>query len=160
MKAPWRTRVGRQAGLAGRGGGTRLIRVLLVDDDPRILQAWRGAFAQRPEFVIVGERMEADDLEAALLGCSPDQVVIDLTMNGADPLEMVARLSESFPSVRFVVHSAHSDFETIQRAFDAGAWGYVDKLSAATSLFDVLRRVAEGEVVFPPGTESMPPGRG
>lgn len=142
------------------GGGKRLIRVLLVDDDPRILQAWRGAFAQRPEFSIVGERTEADDLESALRACTPDQVVIDLTMNGADPLETVARLSQEFPDVRFVIHSAHSDFETVQKAFDAGAWGYVDKLSAASSLFDVLERVSRGEVVFPPGTESTPPGRG
>ncbi len=137
-----------------------MIRVLLVDDDPRILQAWRNAFAQREEFTVVGVRTEADHLDEALREHQPDQVVIDLTMAGAEPLDAVARLTLEHPGVRFVIHTAHSDFETIQRAFDAGAWAYVDKLSAATELFDVLRKVADGQVVFPPGTESMPPGRG
>lgn len=136
-----------------------MIRVLLVDDDPRVLQAWRNAFAQRAEFTVVGVRTEADHLDEAIRESRPDQVVIDLTMAGAEPLEAVSRLAQACPEVRFVIHSAHSDFESIQRAFDAGAWAYVDKLSAATELFDVLRKVADGQVVFPPGTESMPPGR-
>lgn len=134
-----------------------MIRVLLVDDDPRILQAWQKAFSTRPEFEVVGSRTQADGLDAAIVELKPDQVVIDLTMAGEDPLESVERLAKSAPDVRCVVHSARSDAETIQRAFDAGAWGFVDKLSAATEMFNVLQKVAEGQVVYPPQAGSYPP---
>ena len=133
-----------------------MIRILLVDDDPRILQAWQRAFASKPEFHVVGCRTEAGGLDAAIVELKPDQVVIDLTMAGEDPLVSVERLSRTAPEVRCVVHSARSDSETVQKAFDAGAWGFVDKLSAATEMFDVLKKVSQGQVVFPPDGVGMP----
>lgn len=127
-----------------------MIRVLLVDDEIRLLQAWERAFSIAPEFALVGTRPHADGLDVAVETLVPDVVVIDLSMPGVDAIDTIRRFGKSHASVRFVVHSANSDPSAMDAAFDAGAWGYVDKLAATSEMFDALRRVARGEAAFPP----------
>ena len=130
-----------------------MIRVLMVDDEPRLLQAWTQLLAGESEVKLVGTRSLADGLAAVVDELSPQVVVIDLTMPGSDPLDVVRQLSSSHPDVRAVAHSANNDPLLVQEAFDAGAWAFVDKVAAGTDLVDVIRRVARGEVVFPSGVD-------
>ena len=125
-----------------------MIRILFIDDEPRLQRAWQRMIAQHGDMQIVGTRSTADDLGAAVDATSPDVVIIDLTMPGRDPLEAVRELSTSHPDVRAIIYSGHSDVERINLAFDAGAWGYLDKLAATDEIVAAIRRVASGQVEF------------
>jgi len=122
--------------------------VLLVDDEPRLVQAWIKLFASEPEFDLVATLDTADGLVEKVNEFDPRIVVLDLGLPGIDPLEVLRSLSESRPDVRIVVHSGQSDGRIREAAFDAGAWGFVDKLAPPEEVFSVLRRVAAGEVVL------------
>lgn len=51
--------------------------------------------------------------------------------------------------VWITVYSGFNNDESIRAAMDAGAWGFVDKLSRLSEIMDAMRRVAYGETVFP-----------
>ncbi len=84
------------------------------------------------------------------MSLKPHVAVLDLSMPGADPLAEIKRLSGLIPDVRAIVYSGHADPDLIRAAFDAGAWGFLDKLAPPADMFMVVRRVAAGEAVFPP----------
>ncbi|GMV26701.1 MAG: hypothetical protein AMXMBFR58_27320 [Phycisphaerae bacterium] len=127
-----------------------MIRVLFVDDEPRLRSAWERLFAGQADFKLVGTLESADGLGDVAARVGADIIVLDLSMPGADPLEIVKQMSEKGSAARVVMYSGHCGIELMQSAFDAGAWAFVDKLAPTAELFDVLRRVAAGEVVLPP----------
>jgi two-component system response regulator DesR len=126
-----------------------MIKVLFVDDEPRLRLAWEKLFASQPDMKLVAVLPRADTVEDAVGALLPDILVMDLNMPGVEPLSVVRSLAASRPEVRSIVYSAHSGPEPVRAAFDAGAWGYLDKLAMATEMFAVIRRVIAGEVVFP-----------
>lgn len=125
------------------------IRILFVDDEIRLRKAWERLINAQPDMTLVGSLGAADDLDAAVDETSPDVVVIDLTMPGTDPIGAVRALAERKPDVKAVFYSGRGEPELMRDAFDAGAWGFIDKLTLPTDAIESLRRIAAGEVVFP-----------
>lgn len=128
-----------------------MIKVLFIDDEPRLRQAWERLFAAHGGFELVGMLGHVDELAATVEKQTPDVVVMDLSIPGVDPFECIRELAEKSPGARVVVYSARSDMESKRAAFDSGAWAYVDKLAEAGEMFEILSRVAGGEAVIPPG---------
>lgn len=127
-----------------------MIRVLFADDEPKIRSVWERLIDQQSDMCLVGTLESAEKLTETATELSPDIVVIDLTMPGPDPLDAVRSLTESSPQIKSVFYSAHSDDESVQAAFDVGAWGYIPKLASIAEICQALRQVADGEVTFPP----------
>ncbi len=128
-----------------------MIKVLFADDEPKLRQAWQRLFISQPDMELVGTLPDAEGLVDAAATLKPDIAVVDLSMPGRDPLGEIKVMSGVSPNVRAIVYSGHGDSDTIRAAFDAGAWGYLDKLAPPSDMFMVVRRVAGGEAVFPPG---------
>ncbi len=127
-----------------------MIRVVLVEDESRLRQAWERLAAGQPDIQLVGSLPQADGLTAALASWETDIVVLDLSMPGMDSFEALRQVSAKFPAVKSVVYSAHNDVEMMRSAFDAGAWAFIDKLMEPSEIFKILRTVAQGQVVLPP----------
>lgn len=131
-----------------------MIKVLFADDEPKLRQAWERLFTSQPDMELVGTLPNAEGLADAVVALKPDVAVLDLSMPGRDPLDEIRRMVVVSPHVRSIVYSGHADLDSIRAAFDAGAWGYLDKLAPPADMFKVVRRVAGGESVFPPGLAS------
>lgn len=56
-----------------------MIRVLLADDDPRLLGAMERLLGRESDIQIVGALHSADGAEATVLAADPDVAVIDLS---------------------------------------------------------------------------------
>ncbi|MBC7771972.1 MAG: response regulator transcription factor [Pyrinomonadaceae bacterium] len=132
------------------------IKVLLVDDDFGLRTAWEKLIRTQKDMELVCSLDRADEVVSIALDTKAQVVLLDLTMGGRDPLEVVAELVEQSDAVRVVVYSGHSDQRTVQLAIDAGAWGFADKLDPPLDVLETLRVVARGEVVFPRGRASRP----
>jgi DNA-binding NarL/FixJ family response regulator len=122
------------------------IRVLCVDDNRFIADA----MARR---LLLEESMEwAGWLEQVagpedVLQARPDVVMLDVDMPGFDSFELVRRLGELSPQTRILMFSGHVRADYIDRAVDAGAWGYVSKNESIGDVLAAIRRVAQGEFV-------------
>jgi DNA-binding NarL/FixJ family response regulator len=131
--------------MIGTGGE---IGVLCVDDNPLVRDALRTLLDQTPGFRFAGALPSAEGMvEAARRDC-PGLVLLDLDMPGPSPLDGLEELARECPDSRAVVVSGHVRAELIERAIQAGAWGYIAKSDVAAELPTLLAEALRGRVVF------------
>ena len=112
-------------------------RVLLVDDDARILSAFERLVS--PWCDVVGRVTDVGALFDEATRLQPDVIVVDFFMPARDRLETCRRLKEVIPHARIVVVSGADDPSTRNRALHAGASAFVSKMQAADALVSAIQ---------------------
>jgi DNA-binding NarL/FixJ family response regulator len=125
-----------------------VLKVLLADDHPLILQGLRRTLEACDDIEIVGEARSGTELLALVERRSPDIVLMDLRMPGSDGVACLQEIGRSWPAIRTVVLSASDDQESIDSALRAGASAYVLKSVGSVDIPSVLRQVSAGGAVF------------
>ena len=112
-------------------------RVLLVDDDARILSAFERLLS--PSCDVVGRVTDVHALFDEAGRLQPDVIVVDLFMPAHDGLETCRHLKAAIPQARIVVVSAADDPSTRNGALRAGASAFVSKMQAADGLLPAIQ---------------------
>jgi two-component system KDP operon response regulator KdpE len=116
--------------------------ILVVDDEPRVLDALRALLEGRG-YVVQTARSGAQALDA-VSAARPDVVLLDLAMPGVDGVEVCRRLRAWSP-VPIVVLSARTEERQKVLALDAGADDYVTKPFGAEELLARIRAALRRE---------------
>jgi two-component system NarL family response regulator len=129
-----------------------IIRVVIADDHPVVLQGLTAILKSAKDIKVVGEATDGDQTCELYDQLSPDVLMLDLRMPTKDGLEVVAELMSRprVPKPRIIVMSTYRSEEDIRRALAAGAKGYLVKGASPQQIREAVRRVAEGEVFLPP----------
>lgn len=127
-----------------------MISVLCVDDNPMIADALSARLALEPDMVLAGCLSDATLLIETVDRMAPDLVLLDVDMPGRDPFDVVGELATRAPALRVVMFSGHLRGELVDRAVEAGAWGYVSKNEGTAAIVAAIRRAAAGEFVMIP----------
>ncbi|MEV7602371.1 response regulator transcription factor [Kitasatospora sp. NPDC089797] len=129
-----------------------MIRVVLVDDQPLIRSGLRVLIADAPDLEVVGEAgngAEAVDLVARL---RPDVAVMDIRMPGMDGIEATRRiLADPDLPTQVLVLTTFDDDDYVYGALRAGASGFLVKDLALETILDGVRVVAAGDALLAPG---------
>lgn len=126
------------------------ISVLCVDDNGHVADALRLKFGAAGGFQWRGWLPDADQLVSTALRDAPSVVLLDIDMPGSDPFDALSDLAARCPKCRVIIFSGHVRRELIDRALDAGAWGYVSKNDGEDALLSAVRLVAAGELALSP----------
>jgi two-component system, NarL family, invasion response regulator UvrY len=124
---------------------TSTVRVLLVDDHAVVREGYRRLLERAPGIAVVGEAASAAEAYHAFCRLAPDVVVMDISLPDASGIEAMRRLVARDAGARVLAFSIHDEPVFADRAFRAGALGYVTKASAPDVLVDAVRKVAGGE---------------
>ena len=137
---------------AGAGGGRvratpdGRARVLVVDDDPRMLRFVRDALGAAGFTPLATG--DPHDLARRLETDRPDLVILDLILPGTDGIELMKRIPE-LADLPVIFISGYGNDETVARALELGATDYIVKPFSPTELAAraraALRRQAEPE---------------
>jgi len=123
-----------------------VIRIVLADDHPAILDAIRQLLEPMPDLEVVAAVDQGATLETVVREHRPDLLVMDLEMEqGFNPADMVPRLRAIHPDLKVLVFSAHDEPETVREMLRAGADGYAHKVEAMDNLVRAIRSVATGD---------------
>ncbi|HYE58392.1 MAG TPA: response regulator transcription factor [Rhodothermales bacterium] len=80
----------------------------------------------------------------------PAVLLLDVNLPGASGLEALQAFRTTLPGTRVVMLTIHDDAETIFRALEGGASGYVVKGGPLPRLVEVIREAAAGGMLLPP----------
>ncbi|WP_243439173.1 response regulator transcription factor [Fundidesulfovibrio soli] len=117
------------------------MRVFLVDDHPAVRQGLALLLGQERHTVCGEAGGKAEFLER--VGASGAQIaLVDLSLGEESGLALLEELRRR--GIPALIYSMHEDAETIERAFAAGAGGYVTKREVSSVLLDALAEVAAG----------------
>ena len=114
--------------------------VLIVDDDPALLQALPEALRLRMSGLTVDT---ADSASAALdrIGARDyDAIVTDIKMPGMDGLALLSVIRERRPGTPTLLITGHGEGDLGQRAMEGGAFEYISKPIDRDSFIASLER--------------------
>jgi DNA-binding NarL/FixJ family response regulator len=123
-------------------------RVAIVDDHALFRAGVRESLGEDVE--VVAECEDVDAAVRAIGELEPDVVLLDVHMPGGGGVEVIRRVGESCPGVRFLALSVSDAAEDVIALIRAGARGYVTKTISGPELTDAVQRVREGDAVFSP----------
>jgi DNA-binding NarL/FixJ family response regulator len=127
------------------------MKILLVDDHALIRDALRSVLRELVNDAIV---FEASDSRQAmrLIEEHPDLhlILLDLNLPDRDGLAVLSDLRKHHAMISIVVLSAFHDRETILRALDLGALGFIPKSAPREVMANALRLIFSGGIYVPP----------
>jgi DNA-binding NarL/FixJ family response regulator len=126
------------------------IRVLVADDHQIVRGGLVALLGAADGFEVVGEAANGEDAVALALELRPDLVLMDLRMPGIEGDEATARILASEPGIRVLVLTTYESDDTILRAIEAGASGYLLKAAPQEEIVAGIRAVMRGEVALAP----------
>ena len=129
----------------------QVIRVLCVDDNPLVADGVRIRLQLERDghrFEWAGHLQNADELVATVRRTLPHVVLLDIDMPGKDAMAALSELAEAAPEVRTIILSGYSREDYLDRAVEAGAWGYISKNDAPEQIVEAVRRVMRGQFAF------------
>jgi DNA-binding NarL/FixJ family response regulator len=117
------------------------IRIFLVDDHPVVLHGLRQMIEQRDGLSICGEATATTEAIRGIREQGPDVVVLDITLEDGNGLELIKQIHDLERDIRVIVISMHDEEVYAERAMRAGALGYVQKTQRLESLADGIQQV-------------------
>ena len=128
------------------------IRVVIADDHPMVREGVRHVLEDAEGIEVIEELSDGPSALEAIRAHRPDVAFVDLSMPGADGLDVLRATGEASPQTRVIVLTMHRDPESISAALSAGAEGFLLKDEAGPAeLREATRAVAAGERFFSPG---------
>jgi len=121
-------------------------KVFVVDDHPIVRQGLRLLISQEPDLTVCGEAEEMLSALQAIDAAKPDVLVVDISLNGPDGLELLKHLRARNPRLPVLFLSMHDESIYAERALRAGANGYIMKQEATEKVLVALRRILSGEI--------------
>jgi DNA-binding NarL/FixJ family response regulator len=145
-------RVRPRAGRPAAGSGRRMIRVLIVDDQPLMRTGFRMILDAEPDIEVVGQG--SDGFEALELAdhVRPDVVLMDIRMPRMDGIEATRHLAgpEARDPVRVLILTTFDLDELVLGALRAGASGFLLKDAPPEDMVEAIRVVARGDALIAP----------
>jgi DNA-binding NarL/FixJ family response regulator len=126
------------------------VRVLLADDHTLVRAGIRALLEKIAGFEVVAEASHGREAIELIQKHLPEIAILDITMKEINGLEVAARVTREFPSVKSIILSMHAAEEYVMRALQAGAQGYLLKDAAKSELELALKAVVSGQTYLSP----------
>src|SRR5215471_7864909 len=127
------------------------VEILVVDDHVLIREALRGVLKELKGDATV---LEASSCSQAMqiIAEHPDLdlILLDLNLPDRDGFSALTELGERYPAISVVVLSAQQDRDSIERALDLGALGFIPKSGQREVMVSALQLVFAGGIYIPP----------
>ncbi len=127
-------------------GDSRKKTVFVVDDHPIVRQGLTLLINQETDLAVCGEAEEMHSALRAILAVRPDILIVDISLNGPDGLELLKHIRINSPRLPVLILSMHDESIYAERALRAGANGYIMKQEATEKVLVALRRILSGEI--------------
>ena len=121
-------------------------RVFLVDDHPIVRQGLALLINREPDLVVCGQADGAPAALHSLPAALPDLLVLDISLDGPDGLEILKAVRMRDPILPVLVLSMHDESSYAERSLRAGANGYIMKQEATEKVLVAIRRILAGKV--------------
>lgn len=125
-------------------------RILVVDDDPYARAGIRAILEQAPDLDVVAEAADGAEAIDRAAAHFPDVVVMDIRMPGMNGIDATAALVDSVRAPRVVVLTSFDTEDSVFRALEAGAVGFLLKDTAPQDLVTAIRTVVTGDAILSP----------
>src|SRR5438045_8035688 len=101
-------------------------------------------------FAVCGEAGDAAEAMGVIRKLKPDRAIVDLSLPGANGIELIKNIRAEFSKLPILVLSMHDESLYALRALRAGAEGYVMKHEAMANVIHAIHEVFNGRPYLSP----------
>src|SRR6478672_8632446 len=126
-------------------------RIVIVDDHPLFRKGLEQLINSSDDaFRICGEAGDAAEGMSVIRQLKPDLAIVDLSLPGANGIELIKNIRAEFPKLPVLILSMHDESLYALRAMRAGADGYVMKHEAMANVVQAVHEVFNGRPYLSP----------
>lgn len=123
------------------------LRVLLVDDEPLLLESLEIILSFH-QMEIMGKARDGREALKVLAEKTCDIALVDLNMKGMGGIELISRIKLEYPEVKILVLTTFYDDKYITQAIAGGADGYLLKDSGKEAILGAVGQIMGGRNVI------------
>jgi len=129
--------------------------VLIADDHTLVRDGIRALLALASDIEVVGEAANGKEAVEKARELAPDVVLMDLAMPVVTGLEATRRICRESPGTKVLALTQYDDSEYVIPVVEAGARGFVTKMSAFSELTAAIQAVYRGESYLSPSAAAV-----
>ena len=135
-------------------------KIIIADDHPLFRQALLSTLKTKFAQTTWLEAQTIEALEQLLTDNNDsDLVLLDLNIPGAHGFNTLIHVRTHFPQIPVVIVSAYEDQETISKAMEFGAAGFVPKSTPVEDIFSAIQQVLSGDLWLPANFQPLTPSQ-
>lgn len=121
-------------------------KIFIVDDHPLVRQGLTQIIEKEENLEVCGEAEDAPSAMKAIGQNVPDVIIVDISLQGNNGLELIKNLKALYENLPILVFSMHDESIYAQRALRAGAKAYVMKKEPPSVIVEAIGRIIKGEI--------------
>lgn len=122
-----------------------MIRIIIIEDNPQFRKALESIVEREEDMELLFSFPDAEKAYLSLVTTAPDVAIVDINLPGMSGIELISRVKQRTPSVQFLVCTIHDDTETLFKALQKGATGYLLKEPVSvTKIKEAIREIYNG----------------
>jgi DNA-binding NarL/FixJ family response regulator len=126
------------------------IRVLVVEDQPKILKAQIKLLETYPDIEIVGSALSGETALEEVEKTRPDVLLCDLGLPQMSGIEVTRHVKAKHPEIEILIFTIFDEEEKVIEAITAGAAGYLLKGAPVEKIVEAIKDVKAGGSVIQP----------
>src|SRR4029453_16724620 len=121
-------------------------RILILEEHPLLRHGIAQYLDSQPDMTVCGETDNIRVARDKIRECNPQLLLMALRLGTGDSLEFVKALKSERPALLILIYSAFEETIFAERAFRAGAEGYVMKKAPKEELLTAIREILSGNI--------------
>jgi DNA-binding NarL/FixJ family response regulator len=126
------------------------IRVLVVEDQPKILKTQIKLLETYPDIEIVGSALSGETALEEVEAKRPEVLLCDLGLPQMSGIDVTRAVKSRFPEIEILIFTIFDEEEKVIEAITAGAAGYLLKGAPAEKIVEAIKDVKAGGSVIQP----------
>ncbi len=130
-------------------------RIILADDHSILRDGMKSIISKFPEWKVVGEVQNGNDLLEMLKTIACDLVILDIAMPEMDGLTALKEINSQYSQIKVLMLSMLNDFTHFQKAKSFGASGFMSKEDAGDELPRAIEKILRGKMYIAPSVNKL-----
>jgi DNA-binding NarL/FixJ family response regulator len=122
------------------------VRILILEEHPLLRYGVAHFLNSQPDMIVCGETDNIRDARQKIQESKPQLLLTALRLGTGDSIEFLKALKSERPTLLILVYSAFEETIFAERAFRAGAEGYVMKKAPKEELLNAIREIMSGNI--------------
>jgi DNA-binding NarL/FixJ family response regulator len=135
---------------SGGAGAERLLRLVVADDHPAILDALAQFLISEEDIALVGRATDGAQALRLITERQPDVAILDIRMPKFGGIEILKKLTGSTTGPAIILFTGNPERGLLVESLDLGARGFLAKESPLIELIRAVRIVADGGTYIDP----------
>lgn len=132
-----------------------MIRIIIIDDHPVVIDGIRQLIESEPDMNVAGTAMNGCDCKSLLKNTPADIILLDINLPDINGMDLCEYIKQYYPAIRIIALTGFKEYFYMQRMIHNGASGYLLKNALPEEIIEGIRTVYGGSEYFSEEASSL-----